>query len=64
MAGHQAKASDCVAMKRRIQQRIGAATRGMDPAELLGWSRRRVGTSRFAALFPEHAAAGRGGDEK
>jgi len=64
MAGHRAKAFDCVELKRRIQERIDADTRGMDSDELLAWFHRRVATSRFAALFPDHAAAGRGADEK
>jgi len=43
------KAFDCVEMKRRIQERIDAETRGMDADELLAWFHRRVASSRFAA---------------
>ena len=55
MAGHRDKAFDCVAMKRRIQERIDAETRGMDPDELVACFRRRVATSEFAAVFSEDA---------
>ena len=58
------KAFDCVEMKRRIQERIYAETRGMDADELLAWFHRRVASSRFAALFSEQAVVGGGRDEK
>ena len=46
-----AKGFDCVEMKRRIQERIYAETRGMGQDELLAYFRRRVAASRFARFF-------------
>jgi hypothetical protein len=46
-----AKSFDCVEMKRRIQERIYAETRGMSQDELLAYFRRRVAASRFARFF-------------
>lgn len=57
------KSFDCVEMKRRIQERIYAETRGMDQEELLGYFRRRVAASRFAPFFglrPDSESAKRG----
>jgi len=45
------KGFDCVEMKRRIQERIYAETRGMSQDELLAYFRRRVAASRFARFF-------------
>lgn len=45
------KSFDCVQMKRRIQEKIYAETRGMGQHELLAYFRRRVAASRFARFF-------------
>lgn len=42
---------DCVAMKRRIQERIYEETRGMTPDEFLAYIHKRVQESQFAAFF-------------
>ncbi|HUT32017.1 MAG TPA: hypothetical protein VNE39_00940 [Planctomycetota bacterium] len=46
-----AKGFDCVEMKRRIQEKIYAETRGMGQDQLLAYFRRRVAASRFAPFF-------------
>ena len=54
MSEQQAKKGfDRVEMKRRIQERIYAQTRGMNPDQLLDWFHRRVASSRYAVLFRE-----------
>ena len=58
------KGFDCVEMKRRIQERIYAETRGMNRDEFLDWFHRRVASSRFAGLFGEHPLGSGGKDEK
>jgi len=50
---------DCVEMKRRIQARICAETRGMSQDELLAYFRRRVAASRFAPFFGLASKTGR-----
>jgi len=54
------KGFDCVEMKRRIQEKIYAETKGMNPEELLAYFRQRVAASRFAHFFGLEAAPGRG----
>jgi len=53
MSAKKRKPFDCVAMKRRIQERIYAETRGFGPRELLKYFRTRVASSRFASLLRE-----------
>jgi hypothetical protein len=48
MPTKQAKAFDCVEMKRRIQEEIYEETRDMTPDELLAYFRARIKGSRFS----------------
>ena len=50
------KRFDCVQMKRRIQERIYAETRGMGHDELIEYFRRRIASSQFAYVLHEDGA--------
>jgi len=50
------KTFDCIAMKRRIQERIYAETRDMGPEELAEYFRKRIAASRFAYVLEQDAA--------
>jgi len=45
------KESDCVEMKRRIQEKIYAETKDLSREEFVAYMRRRVEQSPFADLF-------------
>ncbi len=45
------KTLDCVRMKRRIQERMAADTRGMNADEILEYYRNRIASSRFAPFL-------------
>ena len=42
---------NCLALKRRVQARVHAQTRGLSVEDELAWYRRRVAAGPFAALW-------------